>query len=136
VSGSDTGTLAGDTRARTFFLVAEKHISGAFQYGVPEAEASKMRERIEFRHAVRAEFTYFGSNRGNALKGHSSFGKPEVTKLDYAADDQNVVSFEITMKNIRLVEVLNTGIALIRFRCSSCSRVERTASPKDMFQTM
>ncbi len=95
-----------------------------------------MRERIRYRHAARAEFTYFGSNRGNALKSHSSFGKPEVTKLDYAADDQNVVSFEITMKNIRLVEVLNTGIALIRLTCSSCARVIRTASPKDMFQTM
>ena len=95
-----------------------------------------MRELIRYRHAARAEFTYFGSNRGNALESHSSFGKHEVTKLDNAADDQNVVSFEITMKNIRLVEVLNTGIALIRLRCSSCARVIRTASPKDMFQTM
>ena len=95
-----------------------------------------MRELIRYRHAARAEFTYFGSNRGDALKGHGGFGKPEVTKLDDATDDQNVVSFEITMKNIRLVEVLNTGIALTRIRCSSCARVVRTASPKDMFQTM
>ena len=95
-----------------------------------------MREHIIYRHAARAEFTYFGSKRGNALKGHGGFGKPEVTKLDDATDDQNVVSFEITMKNIRLVEVLNTGIALTRIRCSSCARVVRTASPKDTFQTM